>query len=106
MQSERVYCCCVAFGLFVSGLFQRFCCLSHSVDIHDKWDDSQFFLDFFQKKHQNEWGFHTARVDCVAWSPDNKYVVSGSLDTNIIVWYMDDPHKHVIVKGNFPGLLI
>lgn len=57
-----------------------------------------FFL--FQKAHKNEWGFHTARVDCVAWSPDGKYVVSGSLDTNIIVWYMDDPQKHVIVKGN------
>lgn len=38
-------------------------------------------------------------MDCVAWSPDNKFVVSGSLDTNIIIWYMDDPHKHVIVKG-------
>ncbi|OQV26168.1 Actin-interacting protein 1 [Hypsibius exemplaris] len=56
----------------------------------------------YEKKFQTEWGFHTARVDCVAWSPNNKFVVSGSLDTNIIVWYMDDPHKHVIVKGAHP----
>ncbi|GAU92570.1 hypothetical protein RvY_04633 [Ramazzottius varieornatus] len=61
-----------------------------------------YSLPKYEKAHKNEWGFHTARVDCVAWSPNGKYVVSGSLDTNIIVWYMDDPQKHVIVKGAHP----
>lgn len=30
--------------------------------------------------------FHTAKVMAIAWSPNSAYIVSGSIDTNIIVW--------------------
>eukprot|EP00959_Pyramimonas_sp_CCMP1952_P367247 7691867-Pyramimonas_sp.AAC.1 len=30
--------------------------------------------------------FHTARVQCVAWSPDSALLASGSLDMSVIVW--------------------
>ena len=33
-----------------------------------------------------EFLFHTAKVMDIAWSPNSAYIVSGSIDTNIIVW--------------------
>lgn len=53
----------------------------------------------FQLAHNKEWGFHTARVNSVAWSPDSRRVASGSLDTAVIVWSVDQPAKHVIIKS-------
>lgn len=49
-----------------------------------------------------EWGFHTARVNCLAWSPDSKTLASGGLDTNLITWYPDQPTKHHIIKHAHP----
>jgi WD repeat-containing protein 1 (actin-interacting protein 1) len=43
----------------------------------------------------NRWSAHTARVTCVAWSPDGKKAVSGALDTNVFVWSLADPGKRV-----------
>ena len=48
---------------------------------------------------KDEWGFHTAKVNCVAWSPDSTLVASGSLDTSIIVWSVEKPNKHLIIKS-------
>lgn len=52
--------------------------------------------------HDNEWGFHTAKVNCLAWSPNSKTLVSGGLDTNLIAWYPDQPTKHFIIKHAHP----
>ena len=43
----------------------------------------------------NRWSAHTARVTCIAWSPDGKKAVSGALDTNVMVWSLTDPGKRV-----------
>ncbi|CDW55423.1 actin interacting protein 1 [Trichuris trichiura] len=49
---------------------------------------------------KNDWSFHTARVNCLAWSPCNRYIASGSLDTSIIVWDMRSPGEHpLVIKG-------
>ncbi|XP_066137857.1 actin-interacting protein 1 [Euwallacea fornicatus] len=48
---------------------------------------------------KQEWGFHNARVNCVAWSPDSLLVASGSLDTSIIIWSVEKPAKHIIIKN-------
>lgn len=53
----------------------------------------------FQLAHGKEWGFHNARVNSVAWSPDSQFVASGSLDTTIIVWSVKEPSKHTIIKS-------
>lgn len=53
----------------------------------------------YQQANKHEWGFHNAKVNCVAWSPDSSLVASGSLDTNIIVWSIDKPAKHIIIKS-------
>ncbi|KAJ8323194.1 WD40 repeat-like protein [Batrachochytrium dendrobatidis] len=47
----------------------------------------------------NQWGFHTARVNCVSWSPDGLHAVSGSLDTNIEVWSVEKPMQHISIKN-------
>lgn len=56
----------------------------------------------FQLAHNKEWGFHNARVNCVAWSPNSKQVASGSLDTTIIIWSVLHPAKHTIIKNAHP----
>lgn len=43
--------------------------------------------------------YHNARVTCAAWSPDSKRLASGSLDTNLIVWFVEDRAKRFIVRG-------
>ncbi|KAG6445540.1 hypothetical protein O3G_MSEX003948 [Manduca sexta] len=58
--------------------------------------------DEYKLAHNKEWGFHTARVNCVAWSPDSKRIASGSLDTTIIIWNVDQPNKHTIIKNAHP----
>ena len=41
------------------------------------------------------WSAHTARVTSIAWSPDGKHAVSGSLDTNVFVWSLDKPGRRI-----------
>uniref|UniRef100_A0A0N4ZYC6 WD_REPEATS_REGION domain-containing protein n=1 Tax=Parastrongyloides trichosuri TaxID=131310 RepID=A0A0N4ZYC6_PARTI len=49
---------------------------------------------------EKEWTFHTARVNCCAWSPNNRYIATGSLDTNIMVWDMEKSGEHpLVIKG-------
>ncbi|XP_026681166.1 actin-interacting protein 1 isoform X2 [Diaphorina citri] len=56
----------------------------------------------FELAHNKEWGFHSAKVNCVAWSPDSALVASGSLDTTIIIWSLASPAKHIIIKNAHP----
>merc|ERR1712203_47958 len=48
------------------------------------------------KANPREWGFHTAKVNCVAWSPNSQYVASGGLDCSLILWSVEKPEKHKI----------
>ncbi|KAK6036038.1 WD domain, G-beta repeat protein [Cooperia oncophora] len=45
-----------------------------------------YSVEDFKSVASKEWTFHTAKVNCVAWSPDNRHLATGGLDTNIIVW--------------------
>ncbi|KAK2583798.1 hypothetical protein KPH14_009698 [Odynerus spinipes] len=56
----------------------------------------------YKPAHNREWGFHNARVNCVAWSRDSAMVASGSLDTTIIIWSVSNPAKHTIIKNAHP----
>lgn len=44
-----------------------------------------------------EWTFHTARVNCLSWSPDSKFLATGSLDTSIIVWSLGQPGEYPLI---------
>ncbi|KAJ3216006.1 WD repeat-containing protein 1 [Dinochytrium kinnereticum] len=47
----------------------------------------------------NNWVFHNARINTFAWSPDGRHAASGSLDTNIEIWSVEKPTKHITIKG-------
>ncbi|XP_072394337.1 actin-interacting protein 1 [Diabrotica undecimpunctata] len=53
----------------------------------------------YKLANNKEWGFHNARVNCVAWSPDSLLVASGSLDTSIIIWHVEKPANHIVIKS-------
>lgn len=50
----------------------------------------------YVKANNREWGFHTAKVNCVAWSPNSLYIASGGLDCSLIVWSVEKQEKHKI----------
>jgi WD40 repeat protein len=43
----------------------------------------------------DRWSAHTARITCLAWDESEKHAVSGSLDTNVMVWSTEDPAKRI-----------
>lgn len=47
----------------------------------------------------SRWVFHTGRINSISWNEDNNRVVSGSLDTNIIVYQVDKPIKNIKFLG-------
>lgn len=53
------------------------------------------------------WDWHTARISSLAFLPalasPPTHVVSGSLDTNLYVWSLENISKRVLVKGAGPG---
>jgi WD40 repeat protein len=54
----------------------------------------------YEKAFKPEWGFHTAKVNCVAWAPNSLYVASGGLDCSLIIWSMEAPDKHCIIRNS------
>jgi len=58
-----------------------------------------FAVPSYEKPHGKEWGFHTAKVNCVAWAPNSMYVASGGLDCSIILWSLETPDKHCIIRS-------
>ena len=48
--------------------------------------------------------FHTARINCIAWSPDSKLIATGSLDTCVIVYEIGKPaSSRRTIKGAHLG---
>ncbi|KAG0343336.1 hypothetical protein BG004_005391 [Podila humilis] len=43
------------------------------------------------------WASHSGRVNSIKWSPSGKYAVSGSLDTHVYVWSIEQPMKKVAI---------
>ncbi|XAR72267.1 hypothetical protein NMG60_11018848 [Bertholletia excelsa] len=48
--------------------------------------------------------FHTARINCLAWSPDSTMVATGSLDTCVIIYEVGKPaSSRITMKGAHLG---
>ncbi|KAJ4765427.1 WD repeat-containing protein 1 [Rhynchospora pubera] len=48
--------------------------------------------------------YHTARINCLAWSPDSRLIATGSLDTSVIVYELDKPASaRITIKGAHLG---
>ncbi|OQR67127.1 actin-interacting protein 1-like [Tropilaelaps mercedesae] len=58
--------------------------------------------DSYAPAHDIDWCFHTAKVNCLAWSPNSLFLASGSLDTSMIIWSVENPMKHLILKKAHP----
>lgn len=43
----------------------------------------------------DRWSAHTARITSLAWDESEQFAVSGSLDTNVMVWSVEDPGKRI-----------
>ncbi|OWB75108.1 hypothetical protein B5S31_g4963 [[Candida] boidinii] len=43
----------------------------------------------------SRWAFHTAKINSIAWNEDNDHIVSGSLDTNFIVYSVSKPMRNI-----------
>lgn len=43
----------------------------------------------------SRWAFHTSKINSISWHPNSKYIVSGSLDTNIIVFSVEKPARTI-----------
>ncbi|ORY01039.1 WD40-repeat-containing domain protein [Clohesyomyces aquaticus] len=43
----------------------------------------------------DRWSAHTARITCLAWDESGDFATSGSLDTNVMVWSVQDPGKRI-----------
>jgi len=49
------------------------------------------------------WVFHSTSVTSLAWCPDDEHVVTGSIDTNVIVWSVSKPMKRIMINGAHYG---
>jgi WD40 repeat protein len=53
------------------------------------------------------WDWHTARISSLAFlqalASPSTHVVSGSLDTNLYIWSLENISKRVLIKGAGPG---
>ncbi|XP_022664893.1 actin-interacting protein 1-like isoform X2 [Varroa destructor] len=58
--------------------------------------------DSYAPAHDLDWCFHTAKVNCLAWAPNSLFLASGSLDTSLIIWSVENPMKHLILKKAHP----
>lgn len=48
--------------------------------------------------------YHSARINCLAWSPNNSMVATGSLDTCVIIYEIDKPAStRTTIKGAHLG---
>lgn len=56
----------------------------------------------YELANTEDWCFHTARVNCLAWTDDSKYLATGSLDCSIIVWSVENPRKRTVAKNAHP----
>lgn len=48
--------------------------------------------------------YHTSRINCLAWSPTNNMVATGSLDTCVIIYEINKPaSSRITIKGAHLG---
>lgn len=62
--------------------------------------DAGRVLDVYQRDDwsslvRGKWVFHTSKITTLVWSPNNRYVASGSLDENIFIWDIQSPMEKV-----------
>jgi WD40 repeat protein len=63
-----------------------------------------FTLHIFVQVKLKNMLYHTARINCLAWSPDSSMVATGSLDNCVIIYEIDKPaSSRMTIKGAHLG---
>lgn len=62
------------------------------------WEHNYLYTEF--TKNQRTFRGHTGGVDCVAFSPDGKRIVSGGADQTLKVWDADKGSETLALKGH------
>jgi WD40 repeat protein len=88
----------------LSGNRGQVTCLQYSPDgtMIAVGDTNRSVLVYDTKTHQvtiDSWVFHNARVNCISWSADSKHCVTGSLDTSVEIWSVENPMSHIPIKN-------
>ncbi|CAL8084238.1 unnamed protein product [Calicophoron daubneyi] len=65
-------------------------------------DDPQGELPTLKSAVSDYWQKHTARVTAMGWSPNGRLLATGSLDTCIVVWSLDNPSKPITIRNAHP----
>jgi len=52
---------------------------------------------------EKRWVFHTTFVTSIKWCSDNEHVVTGSVDTNVIVWNLSKPLRRILIEKAHQG---
>jgi len=55
------------------------------------------------ERKTNNWVYHSARVNAVAFNSDSIHIASGSLDSSIIVWNVEKPDTRITIKNAHPS---
>jgi len=59
-------------------------------------------LPNYETTVDSEWCMHTARVNTIDWTANSQYIGTGSLDTNVIVWYPENTRQKIMIKAAHP----
>ncbi|CAH8534593.1 unnamed protein product [Schistosoma bovis] len=55
------------------------------------------------KSALSEWWLrHSARITCISWSPNGRRLATGSIDSSIVIWSLDEPRKQVVLTAAHP----
>ncbi|KAH9809257.1 WD40-repeat-containing domain protein [Melampsora americana] len=57
----------------------------------------------FKVRISNQWCWHTGKVFSLDWNKDGTCLVSGGLDTNVFIWYLEKPMRKIAIKNAHVG---
>lgn len=80
---------------------------SHSGDLLAIGDSGRqvevYDCETWDARVRSKWVAHTSKITCVAWSPDDNYLASGSLDESIYVWNVNSVAEKKMFQFAHPG---
>ncbi|VDQ10326.1 unnamed protein product [Trichobilharzia regenti] len=66
------------------------------------FDGDQHDLPTLKSALSEWWLKHSARITCISWSPNGRRLATGSIDSSIVIWSLDEPKKSVQLAGAHP----
>ncbi|CAH8481097.1 unnamed protein product [Dicrocoelium dendriticum] len=92
------------FGMFSpDGSMVAFAAADRSISVYmvqDNEDPEQ--EPIFTPACSELWQRHSARITALGWSPNSRRIATGSLDTCLIVWSLDNPKCSIQLRGAHP----